>query len=132
VVVDSLADLILLIIQGRRPGPSPPYFSSLRDAANLKTSSLRVLVHLGLAALLLVLRTRALSRHGSLQLGRFGHTLALLALFRLLGDLRSVLGVVVGQALLLARRLVGALGLLFAGIGLRGLAKLFANNPWIY
>lgn len=57
-----------------------------------------------------------------MQLSGFSNALTLLALLRVFGNRRSVFGVVVGQAFLLARGLVGALGLLFAGVGLHTLA----------
>lgn len=69
-----------------------------------------------------VTNRRTVSRDGSLQLRRLSNTLTLLALFRLLGDLRRVVGVVVGKSGLLARRLVLALGFL-AGIRLRQLVQ---------
>ena len=53
-----------------------------------------------------------------MQLSGFGNALALFALLFLLGDLRGVVGVVVGESLLLARHLVLALGLVLAGVGL--------------
>lgn len=77
-----------------------------------------VLVLLGLSTLLLVLRAWTLSGDGSLQLSGFGNTLALFALLFLLGDLRGVVGVVIGESLLLARHLVLALGFVLAGVGL--------------
>lgn len=57
-----------------------------------------------------------------MELSGFSNALTLLALLRVLGNVRSVFGVVVGQAFLLARGLVGALGLLFTGVGLYALA----------
>jgi len=81
-------------------------------------SCLCVLIDLGVTTLLLVFCARTIRRDGSLQLSRFSNALTLLALLRVLGNRRSVFGVVVGQAFLLARGLVGALGLLFAGLGL--------------
>lgn len=77
----------------------------------------RVLVHLGLAALLLVLRTRSVGGNSALKLGGLSDTLTLLRLLGVLGDLRAVVGIVIGHALLLAGHLVEALGLL-AGRGL--------------
>lgn len=82
------------------------------------SSSSLVLVHDGLAALLLVLGTRSVGRDGALELSSLSDTLALLGLLGLLGDLGRVVGLVVGQALLLSRHLVEALGLLVAS-GLR-------------
>jgi hypothetical protein len=84
--------------------------------------NLCVLVQLGLSTLLFVLGAWTLGGNRSLQLSGFGNALALLALLFLLGDLRGVVGVVVGQSLLLARRLVLALGFVLAGIGLHQLA----------
>lgn len=61
--------------------------------------------------------SRSLGGYGALELGRLGDALALFALLVLLGYLAGVLGVGVGHALLLAGRLVLALGFL-ARIGL--------------
>jgi hypothetical protein len=80
-------------------------------------TALRVLVDLSLAALLLVLCSRSLGGNGTLELRGLSNALALLALAVLLGNLRAVVCIAIGEALLLARSLVEALGLA-AGIGL--------------
>jgi hypothetical protein len=82
------------------------YFESTSDDI-----ALFVLVHLGFATLLLVLGTRTVGGDGALELRSLGNTLALLALLVLLGDFRAVVCIAVGEALLLAGGLVGALGL---------------------
>lgn len=79
--------------------------------------SLLVLVDLSLAALLLVLGRGSVGGDGALDLCGLSNTLALLGLLVMLGDLRGVVGVVVGHALLLAGHVVEALGRL-AGVGL--------------
>lgn len=78
---------------------------------------LRVLVDLGLASLLFIFCARSLGRDGALELGCLSDALALLTLVVLLGNLRAVVGVGVGEALLLARCLVEAL-CLAAWVGL--------------
>lgn len=95
-------------------------------------SCLCVLIDLGVTTLLLVFCARAIRRDGSLQLSGFSNALTLLALLRVLGNMRSVFGVVVGQAFLLARGLVGALGLLFTGIRLHTLAQTVSFRSWVY
>jgi hypothetical protein len=82
-----------------------------------RQTALRVLVNLGLASLLLVLGSRSFGGNRALELCRLSNTLALLALSVLLGDLRAVMCIAVGETFLLARRFVGALRLT-ASIGL--------------
>ena len=84
------------------------YECGFRDA--IRDDSLLVLVNLGLAALLLVLSRGSVGGDGALDLCGLSNTLALLGLLVVLGDLRSVVGVVVGHALLLAGHVVEALG----------------------
>jgi hypothetical protein len=112
------------IIQGRQDVRSPQrYYRSLDESGREGTwYHLCVLVHLRLSTLLLVLRAWTISRDSSLQLSGFGNALALLALLWVLGDLRGVVSVVVGQSPLLAGGLVRALGLVLARIGLYWLA----------
>jgi hypothetical protein len=80
--------------------------------------ALRVLVNLCFAALLLVLRSRSLGGNRALELRGLSNALALLALVGLLGDLRAVVCIAVGETLLLARGLIEALGLT-ARVGLQ-------------
>jgi hypothetical protein len=94
-----------------------------------------LLLHLSLASLLLVLRTRTVSRHGTLEFGSFSNTFTLLAHPWLLGDLRAMVSVAIGKTLLLSRHVVEApglstrIGLLVLSIGnKRGENKFFERT----
>lgn len=78
---------------------------------------LGVLVSLGLTTLLLVLSSGSVGGDSTLELSSLSNALALLRLLVMLGNLRAVVGVIVGHSLLLARHLVEALRLL-AWVGL--------------
>jgi hypothetical protein len=84
---------------------------------NIPYSILRIHIHLSLASLFLILRTRSMGRDRTLKLGTLSNTFALLALVCLLGNLGAMMSVGVGYALLLSRSLVEAFGL-SARIGL--------------
>lgn len=66
--------------------------------------NLLALVLLGLPTLL-AFCARSVGRDGALELGRLSNTLALLTFLRLIMNGRAMFGVIVGQALLLARGL---------------------------